>query len=136
MDINKKLQIKVSNLESHKVISELMILANSYTAGFMELNNIYSIYRKQDESINLIVDSIDSYNSFKFFRNVSPIKISTDNGPHCGLGVDNYIQFTSPIRRYYDSIMMRQLNSFLDCGNVFFSKNDLENILKLSLIHI
>ena len=130
LDINKKLQIKVSNLESHKVISELMILANSYTAGFMELNNIYSIYRKQDESINLIVDSIDRYNSFKFFRNVSPIKISTDNGPHCGLGVDNYIQFTSPIRRYHDSIIMRQLNSFLDCGDVFFSKNDLENILK------
>ena len=109
LDINKKLQIKVSNLESHKVISELMILANSYTADFMQLNNIYSIYRKQDESINLIVDSIDSDNSFKFFRNVSPIKISTDNGPHCGLGVDNYIQFTSPIRRYHDSIIMLSL---------------------------
>tara|TARA_B100001248_G_scaffold123954_1_gene92985 strand:+ start:39728 stop:41614 length:1887 start_codon:yes stop_codon:yes gene_type:complete len=127
---DQKLQIKVSNLESHKVISELMILANSCTADFMQLNNIYSIYRKQDESINLIVDSIESHNSFKFFRNVSPIKISTDNGPHCGLGVDNYIQFTSPIRRYHDSIIMRQLNSILDCGDVIFSKDDLENILK------
>ena len=127
---DQKLQIKVSNLESHKVISELMILANSCTADFMQLNNIYSIYRKQDESVNLIVDSIESDNSFKFFRNVSPIKISTDNGPHYGLGVDNYIQFTSPIRRYHDSIIMRQLNSFLDCGDVIFSKHDLENILK------
>ena len=25
---------------------------------------------------------------------------------------------------------MRQLNSFLDCGDIFFSKNDLDNILK------
>ena len=130
LDADQKLQIKVSNLESHKVISELMILANSYTADFMQLNNIFSIYRKQDESANLIVDSIESDNSFKFFRNVSPIKISTDNGPHCGLGVDNYIQFTSPIRRYHDSIIMRQLNSFLDCKDIFFSKEDLDNILK------
>ena len=130
LDADQKLQIKVSNLESHKVISELMILANSYTADFMQLNNIFSIYRKQDESANLIVDSIESDNSFKFFRNVSPIKISTDNGPHCGLGVDNYIQFTSPIRRYHDSIIMRQLNSFLDCKDIFFSKDDLDNILK------
>ena len=127
---DQKLQIKVSNLESHKVISELMILANSYTADFMQLNNICSIYRKQDESTNLIVDSIESDNPFKFFRNVSPIKVSTDNGPHCGLGVDNYIQFTSPIRRYHDSIIMRQLNSFLDCKDIFFSKEDLDNILK------
>ena len=95
MGADQKLQIKVSNLESHKVISELMILANSYTADFMQLNNIYSIYRKQDESTNLIVDSIEGDNPFKFFRNVSPIKVSTDNGPHCGLGVDNYIQSVS-----------------------------------------
>ena len=38
---DQKLQIKVSNLESHKVISELMILANSCTADFMQLNNIF-----------------------------------------------------------------------------------------------
>ena len=127
---NNLLELKVSNFESYQIISELMIMANSYIAQFMYKNKIPSIYRKQLESPNLVINSFEDEFPFQFFRNVSPIDVSTTPGTHSGLGVDNYVQFTSPIRRYHDSLLMRQLDYFLESRLHLFNTEELNKIIQ------
>jgi exoribonuclease-2 len=43
--------------------------------------------------------------------------------PHSGLGVDLYTQATSPIRRYLDLVVQRQLTSFLQKTPVYDEEN-------------
>ena len=132
-DENNDLKIKQNNLESYQIVAELMILANSKAAEYMFDNEIPCIYRKQEESKNLIIDTFDTSPPFSFFRNVSQLDVSVDSGPHNGLGLNFYTQFTSPIRRYYDSIIMRQLDFYLKSKDILFTNRDIEEILiKLS----
>jgi exoribonuclease-2 len=118
---------------SSRIVSELMILANKSISKYMLKNSIPSIYRSQGESRNLEIVNMHSNPDFSFYRNVTPVIISTNSQPHHGLGVDIYSQCTSPIRRYYDSIIMRQLSSFLKKQNILFSKNTMDQMLKDTL---
>ena len=126
---DNNLKVKQNDLESYQIVAELMILANSKAAEYMFNNEIPCIYRKQEESKNLIIDTFDTSPPFSFFRNVSQLDISTDSGPHNGLGLNFYTQFTSPIRRYYDSILMRQLDLYLKSRDILFSNQDIDKIL-------
>ena len=118
---------------SSRIVSELMILANSSISEYMLKNSIPSIYRSQDESLNLEIANIHGNPDFSFYKNVTPLVISTNPKPHHGLGVDIYSQGTSPIRRYHDSIIMRQLNHFLKKQDVLFSKNMIDQMLNDTL---
>ena len=71
-----------------KVVSELMILANSTWGALFAENRIPAIYRVQA---------------------AGKVKMSTQPGAHEGLGVANYAWSTSPIRRYVDLVNQRQL---------------------------
>lgn len=130
LNSNNSLEVKVNNYNSYQIVSELMILTNSKIAQFMKDNEIPSIFRNQEVSNNLVIDSIDNENSFKFFRNVSPLIISTKSSPHHGLGLDSYVQFTSPIRRYHDSILMRQVNFYLEKSRSLFDEEFLKKTLQ------
>ncbi|HDH96184.1 MAG TPA: RNB domain-containing ribonuclease, partial [Proteobacteria bacterium] len=44
-------------------------------------------------------------------------------GFHSGLGVDAYVQVTSPIRRYTDMLMQRQLSHWLRTGKPLYSED-------------
>ncbi|MEL0080754.1 MAG: RNB domain-containing ribonuclease [bacterium] len=129
IDEDNNLKVKQNDLESYQIVAELMILANSKAAEYMFNNEIPCIYRKQEESKNLIIDTFDTSPPFSFFRNVSQLDISTASGPHNGLGLNFYTQFTSPIRRYYDSILMRQLDLYLKSRDILFSNQDIDKIL-------
>ena len=130
LNSNNSLEVKINNYNSYQIVSELMILTNSKIAQFMKDNEIPSIFRNQEVSNNLVIDSIDNENSFKFFRNVSPLIISTKSSPHHGLGLDSYVQFTSPIRRYHDSILMRQVNFYLEKSRSLFDEEFLKKTLQ------
>ena len=130
LNSNNSLEVKINNYNSYQIVSELMILTNSKIAQFMKDNEIPSIFRNQEVSNNLVIDSIDNENSFKFFRNVSPLIISTKSSPHHGLGLDSYVQFTSPIRRYHDSILMRQVNFYLEKSKSLFDEEFLKKTLQ------
>ncbi|OQY39640.1 MAG: hypothetical protein B6226_01470 [Candidatus Cloacimonetes bacterium 4572_65] len=115
-EINLKIIKRLS--PSRSMISEFMILMNSSTAQFANDNDIPFIFRVQDEPDAdykhfLSLDYYDPVLNDKLIRLIRPSRISTEAYQHHGLGVDSYAQTTSPLRRYNDLVMQRQIASFL-----------------------
>ncbi len=71
-----------------KVVSELMILANSRWGGVLAEREIAGVYRVQTQG---------------------KVRMSLKPAPHEGLGVACYAWSTSPLRRYVDLINQRQI---------------------------
>jgi len=86
-----------------KVVSELMILANSSWGKLLDDNNVAGIYRTQ---------------------NNGKVKMSTVAAPHQGLGVAHYAWSSSPLRRYVDLVNQRQIMSVLHGEAPAYAKND------------
>lgn len=100
-----------SSTPSHRLVSEMMILANSLTASYALRNDVPIIYRSQ-ESPSAPVKTMTEYDPITFGNEVRKMKrtrLSTQPLPHAGLGVDLYTQITSPIRRYADLVTQRQM---------------------------
>lgn len=86
-----------------KVVSELMILANSSWGKLLDEHEVAGIYRTQ---------------------NNGKVKMSTVAAPHQGLGVAHYAWSSSPLRRYVDLVNQRQLISVLRSEAPAYAKND------------
>jgi exoribonuclease-2 len=86
-----------------KVVSELMILANSTWGKLLDDNNVAGIYRTQ---------------------NNGKVKMSTVAAPHQGLGVAHYAWSSSPLRRYVDLVNQRQIISVLRGEPPAYARND------------
>ncbi len=71
-----------------RVVAELMILANSTWAADLHAGGLPALYRVQ---------------------NGGKVRTSTAAGPHAGLGVNQYMWASSPLRRYSDLVNQRQL---------------------------
>lgn len=71
-----------------KLVSELMILANSHWGQYLAEREIAGLYRVQTQG---------------------KVRMSVKPAPHEGLGVACYIWGTSPLRRYVDLINQRQI---------------------------
>lgn len=123
------------NSPSQLLVSELMVLANSLVADFMNENKIPSIYRHQEEPIE-IVDFKNDINPlilmYKQRRFMKKSEVSTIPQAHHGLGLNSYTQMTSPIRRYSDLVVHRQLKSFLKNGSAYYSEDQVREIISFS----
>lgn len=109
-----------SGSPSHRVVSELMILANRLTAEYALRHDIPIIYRVQDPPAEPVAPA-DGYDPVHFEQQVRKMKrtrLSTHPQPHSGLGLDLYTQVSSPLRRYADLVLQRQLDAHFQ-GNEF-----------------
>jgi len=115
---------------SRMIIAELMILYNSLAARFCRDNQIPVLFRTQAEPSERLADDEAGYiyYVFKQRRKLSPVRIETVVGPHSGLGLDAYIHATSPIRRYFDLVVQRQIRNFLMGKNPVYNNSELEAI--------
>ena len=66
------------------------------------------------------------YYVFKQRRKLSPLSIHTEPKPHSSLGVDMYTTVTSPIRRYYDLLVQRQIKNYLSRGAALYGREEIE----------
>ena len=124
---------QVKDLKSRRIISELMIIANLYCSRYFIANGLAGIFRSQKKSNNLETSIIDENPPFCFHRKVSPVDVSTRPEPHNGLGLESYLQITSPIRRFFDSINMRQISYFITHGKTLYDEKEIQKMLTIML---
>jgi len=112
------------------IIAELMILYNWLAARFCRDNQIPVLFRTQAEPSERLTEDEAGYiyYVFKQRRKLSPAHIVTTAGPHSGLGLDAYIHATSPIRRYFDLVVQRQIRNFLMGEAEVYNEKELEKI--------
>ena len=130
--VNKDNKLSINCMElldSRRIISELMILTNFYVSKYFNQNSLPGIFRSQRKSYDLETSMIDAEPPFSFHRKVSPVDVSSACDPHYGLGLESYLQITSPIRRFLDAVNMWQVSYFLKEGKVLFDSNYIDRIL-------
>ena len=86
-----------------KIVSELMIQANSAWGSLLAESGAAAIYRVQDGG---------------------KVRMSTVPAGHEGLGVDSYAWTSSPLRRYVDLVNQRQLIALTQGKAVPYHSND------------
>jgi len=105
--------------QAHKLVSEAMILMGNITSDYLRKNNIPAPFRSQKincDSKNILQRYFNSpvqYIILKQFIGKSLISLKSDI--HETLGLDSYVQTTSPLRRYLDLLVQRQL--YLNINN-------------------
>lgn len=99
---------------SRALVAELMIAANGAGAEECARRGLPCIYRVQRpplEPIDPGLDLDDPRAQVLLRRALQPVTLSTQRGPHAGLGLALYAQLSSPLRRYGDLVLQRQLRA-------------------------
>jgi len=123
--------------EAHNLVSEAMILMGNITSDYLRKNNIPAPFRSQKincDSKNILDRNFNSpvkYIILKQFIGKSFISLKSDI--HETLGLDSYVQITSPLRRYLDLLVQRQLYLFLNNKNIL-SEEIINKEIELSKI--
>jgi exoribonuclease-2 len=124
------LELVPQDTPSRMIVAEFMILYNWLAARFCRDEQIPALFRTQSEPSERL--SIDDngylYYVFKQRRKLHPLVIDTSPKPHSGLGLEAYTQVTSPIRRYLDIVMQRQIGNVLMKRGPFYDEKGLDEI--------
>lgn len=134
--------------DSHKgyiLIQEMMILTNRAVAEFMDENNIPALFR--NHAADATVDNMGSnvvYGIEEAIKDKDPEALANIQGRlrfwferakyeperkgHFGLQVPAYLHFTSPIRRYADLVVHRNLTDFLEGREPTYNHDKLAKI--------
>ncbi|MFC1891652.1 RNB domain-containing ribonuclease, partial [Thermodesulfobacteriota bacterium] len=115
---------------SRMMVAEFMILYNWLASRFCRDNNIPLLYRSQKAPSERVSSegASHAFYVFKQRRKLCPLVIDTKPGPHSGLGLDLYSNFSSPIRRYLDLVSQRQIRNFLFEGVHLYNYEELDRI--------
>jgi exoribonuclease-2 len=99
-----------------------MVLCNSLLAEYCRDNELPAIFRSQEppdlERVGLRSTEApegmsEVLHRYLLTRSFFPAQVDTVVRHHSGLGVAAYVQATSPLRRYPDLVVQRQISSFL-----------------------
>ena len=115
---------------SRMIVAELMILYNELVAEFCQKHDVPVLFRGQSQPTEKLPLDEKGYVFYVFQqrRKLSPLHISANPNPHSGLGVALYTQATSPIRRYLDIVIQRQLTSFLMEKTPVYNEESLDEL--------
>ena len=118
------------NGPSREMVAETAILGNWLFALFLAESGAPALFRTQAKPSEPIDegDPSDIYHHFKQRRLLNRVDITTKPGLHSSLGVHPYTHATSPIRRYLDLVMQRQIGSVLAGGPPLYEKKQLKEL--------
>ncbi len=127
------IQVVVEDQEtaSRQLVGEAMVLANSLASQFLAEQGIAAIYRGQPEPREPIKASADKslLELWQDRRRLSRVVMDLAPLPHWGLGLPCYTFATSPIRRYLDLVIHRQLLAVVSGHPPVYGPEDLDQIL-------
>ena len=116
---------------SHNLVREFMVMANHLAAKYALRNDLPISYRCREGPLD-DVHSVSHYDPIDFDQQVRKMKrtrLSTYPAPHFGLGLDLYAQVSSPLRRYADLVLQRQLEAHLTGQPLPYQQTELFGIL-------
>jgi exoribonuclease II len=116
---------------ARRLVTEMMILCNVTLATFCMDNDIPAAYRSQpaiDPDINTDDLEDDPVAQYRLMGRLQPAKVSLEPARHHGLGVPAYLQATSPLRRYPDLVMQRQVSHFLATGSPLYLSDEIASV--------
>ena len=131
-------KVIITNIQknvSQLIISESMILMGYITSLYLSNNNISAPYRSQKINcdakgiLNKYKDSLIKYSILKQFMGKSYVSTKPNN--HESLGLTSYVQCTSPLRRYLDLVVQRQVYNKLN-NYKLFDKNKINELIDYS----
>lgn len=122
------------NSASQRIVSEMMILANRIAAEYLSNNGLPAIYRSQKPPDPPIEQRAEwkPHHLYEARRSFSRSATGFEPAVHSGLGLEKYVQATSPIRRYRDLVLQRQMKHHLRTGQPLYTREQLEEILTLT----
>jgi exoribonuclease-2 len=132
VDRSHDISLKLRDREtpSQMLVSEFMILANYCAALFFSEQQQPGLFRRQAEPSQRFIgqDTPTFFDMFLQRRAMTRVEIKTSPGPHSSLGLGGYTSITSPLRKYLDLVMQRQLVSLLRGGPAAYTRRELLDI--------
>jgi exoribonuclease-2 len=133
--VNEDGQIEVRknymNTTAHIVVAEFMILMNWLSGRFFKEKGIPAIFRSQEEPVSeeaRTLDENDPLFPLKAIRFLKSARIGLSPEPHLPIGLDVYVQITSPIRRYLDLVLQKQILGELEGHGAPYKDEELERL--------
>jgi exoribonuclease-2 len=130
---SKNISVSVTPMPTlaRRLVAEFMVLMNNCIGTYLRDNDIPAIYRSQDPvDLEDVPDtSVNAVRQFHILRRIRPARLSTTPGLHALIGVEPYVQATSPLRRYADLVNQRQLASKLDGNDSAYSMEEVKTVL-------
>ncbi len=115
---------------ANHLVSEAMVLYNAAVAEHSRTHGLPSIYRHQEVGDLPPVTAVASaHERYTLFRHIRPSQFGTTPLRHALLGVEAYSQVSSPIRRYIDLVVQRQVMHAFRFGGALYSESELARLL-------
>lgn len=131
VDPNGEIRVKVIDADSpsRHLVSECMILANTMAGVLAKEHHLAVLYRIQKPPEMPAYPTRENSGVIQWARKLKKGELSCYPGPHYGLGVDVYVQASSPLRRYADLLATHQIRAFFLGEKPPFAPDDLMLIL-------
>jgi exoribonuclease II len=125
----------LDNTASRQLVAEMMILAGEAAGQYGQTHQIPLPFRSQpvpelpsqDELLQLPAGLV---RECAIRRCMPRSEISVQPGRHTSLGLDGYVQVTSPIRRYSDLLAHFQIKAHLRGATFPFSLNEMQELIQ------
>ena len=120
------------------MIAEFMIWVNHAAARWFHENSIPALFRTQEGDSDFVVPKCESFDPVAFWNTLKVMRktvVGPDFGKHYSLGVIGYTQISSPLRRYSDLLLHRQIKAFLD-QQPFMTQEELNGRVMISDIAV
>jgi exoribonuclease II len=117
---------------SQIMVSECMIAANGLAASYLAERGIPAIYRSQAEckqETEHVQSEHEIFHTYRQRRLFARAELDTRPAMHCSLAMPYYTSITSPIRRYIDLVVQRQLKQALMDESPLYTEDELRQLI-------
>jgi exoribonuclease-2 len=115
------------------MIGEFMILANHLAADFLMKKEAPCLYRSQNPPGQRLIDGdtncADLLPCLQQRRYLNRVSWGLEPLRHSGMGLETYSNLTSPLRRYIDLIIQRQVRSVVTTGQPLYDADSMGALL-------
>ena len=124
---------------ARSTVAELMVLCNSLLGEYCAREKLPAAYRSQpasEVSHPPAADLPDAALRYVVMRRLRRAEVSTVPRAHSGLGLPVYVHATSPLRRYPDLILQRQIGHFLSTGEPLYSTEEVASVAQRAEVQL